>query len=63
MGYLHGRNDDLKYTIISLHSGPSQVILGKTISGAPGKVKSVATKVAIQINAKLGGDIWVMDVS
>ncbi|XP_055349557.1 piwi-like protein 1 [Paramacrobiotus metropolitanus] len=38
----------------------SQVILAKTISGAPGKIKSVATKVCMQLNAKLGGDIWTM---
>jgi aubergine len=41
---------------------PTQIILGKTITPKPGAnpsaLKSVATKVAIQLNCKLGGAPW-----
>lgn len=39
----------------------SQVVLSKTIND-PKKVMSVATKVAIQINAKLGGAPWMIGI-
>ena len=43
-------------------TGPTQVVLAKTIE--PGKnLMSVATKVALQLVAKLGGRNWKMDVS
>lgn len=45
---------------------PSQVMLGKTITPKPGKglgsLMTVGTKVAIQINAKLGGAPWMVNV-
>ena len=42
--------------------GPSQVVVSKTISDQK-KVRSVATKVCMQILAKLGGENWRMAVS
>ncbi|KAH3883086.1 hypothetical protein DPMN_007036 [Dreissena polymorpha] len=39
------------------HPVPSQVILSRTLSKKD-MMKSVATKVAIQINCKMGGEIW-----
>ncbi|XP_055349493.1 piwi-like protein 1 [Paramacrobiotus metropolitanus] len=54
------RYDAFKETLCCNLPCASQVILAKTISGAPGKIKSVATKVCMQLNAKLGGDIWTM---
>lgn len=36
---------------------PSQVVLSKTVSN-PKRAMSVATKVAIQMNCKLGGEAW-----
>lgn len=40
---------------------PSQVVMTKTIS-KPDKLMSVATKIAIQINCKLGGSVWSCDI-
>jgi len=36
---------------------PSQVIIGKTI-GDPKKLRSVCQKIALQMNCKLGGELW-----
>ena len=38
-----------------------QVVLSKTLS-KPGRVMSVATKIAIQINCKLGGEAWMVKI-
>ncbi|XP_029662473.1 piwi-like protein Ago3 [Formica exsecta] len=40
---------------------PSQVIIGKTISKPP-KLKSVTEKIALQINCKLGGALWTVNM-
>lgn len=40
---------------------PSQVIIGKTI-GNPNKLKSVVQKIALQINCKLGGELWGVSI-
>ncbi|CAF1131387.1 unnamed protein product [Adineta steineri] len=40
---------------------PSQMLLSKTLQ-KPGQLMSVATKVGIQINAKLGGEIWAVQI-
>ena len=40
---------------------PSQVINSRTISN-PSKLKSVAQKIALQINCKLGGELWALDI-
>jgi hypothetical protein len=37
------------------------MILSKTLQ-KPGQLMSVATKVGIQINAKLGGEIWTVQI-
>lgn len=43
---------------------PSQVILSKTLPQDPhqGKFRSVAMKIALQINCKLGGELWALDI-
>jgi hypothetical protein len=38
------------------------MILSKTLQ-KPGQLMSVATKVGIQINAKLSGEIWTVQIS
>ena len=40
---------------------PSQVINLKTISNQQ-KLRSVAQKIALQINCKLGGELWALDI-
>ncbi|XP_052772354.1 piwi-like protein 1 [Mya arenaria] len=40
---------------------PSQVIIGKTI-GDPKKLRSVVQKIALQINCKLGGELWGVSI-
>ncbi|KAK6165172.1 hypothetical protein SNE40_023615 [Patella caerulea] len=40
---------------------PSQVIIGKTIS-QPQKLRSVTVKIALQINCKLGGELWSVEI-
>ncbi|KAL6429603.1 hypothetical protein ACFW04_007503 [Cataglyphis niger] len=40
---------------------PSQVIIGKTISKPP-KLKSITEKIALQINCKLGGALWTVNM-
>ncbi|KAL3877253.1 hypothetical protein ACJMK2_034986 [Sinanodonta woodiana] len=40
---------------------PSQVIIGKTISQA-NKLRSVTQKIALQINCKLGGELWALEI-
>lgn len=39
------------------HPVPSQVIIARTIS-APPKLTSVSQKIALQVNCKLGGELW-----
>lgn len=40
---------------------PSQVVLSRTI-GRPKGLMTVATKVAIQLNCKLGGIPWALSI-
>ena len=40
---------------------PSQVVLGQTLKEGP-KLNSVAVNIALQINAKLGGELWAVKV-
>ncbi|XP_035670589.1 piwi-like protein 1 [Branchiostoma floridae] len=40
---------------------PSQVINAKTI-GSQQKLRSVTQKIALQINAKLGGELWALEI-
>ncbi|CAF5042242.1 unnamed protein product, partial [Rotaria socialis] len=37
------------------------MLLSKTLQ-KPGQLMSVATKVCIEINAKLGGEIWAVQI-
>ena len=39
-----------------------QVINARTIS-MPTKLRSVTQKVALQINAKLGGELWAVEIN
>ncbi|NXH55077.1 PIWL2 protein, partial [Rhabdornis inornatus] len=41
---------------------PSQVINAQSLTGHPGKIKSVVQKVLLQINCKLGGQLWGVDI-
>ena len=42
-------------------SVPSQVIVGRTLAKKQ-MLMSVATKIAIQLNCKLGGDVWSVEI-
>ncbi|NXD72301.1 PIWL2 protein, partial [Eolophus roseicapillus] len=41
---------------------PSQVINAQNLSGQPGKLRSVVQKVLLQMNCKLGGELWGVDI-
>ncbi|NXJ86715.1 PIWL2 protein, partial [Trogon melanurus] len=41
---------------------PSQVINAQTLAGHPGKMRSVVQKVLLQMNCKLGGELWGVDI-
>uniref|UniRef100_A0A8C0UE73 Piwi-like protein 2 n=1 Tax=Cyanistes caeruleus TaxID=156563 RepID=A0A8C0UE73_CYACU len=41
---------------------PSQVINAQSLTGHPGKIRSVVQKVLLQINCKLGGQLWGVDI-
>ncbi|CAK8693256.1 unnamed protein product [Clavelina lepadiformis] len=43
---------------------PSQVILSRTLPDDPkmGKFRSVTMKIALQVNCKLGGELWAVDI-
>ncbi|RMB90953.1 hypothetical protein DUI87_32551 [Hirundo rustica rustica] len=41
---------------------PSQVITAQSLTGHPGKIRSVVQKVLLQINCKLGGQLWGVDI-
>lgn len=55
------RYDSIKKVCVNECPIPSQMILGKTISKRQ-MVMSVATKVAMQLNCKLGGDLWAVEI-
>lgn len=40
---------------------PSQVILGKTLNKKQ-MLKSISTKIAMQLNCKLGGELWALEI-
>ena len=40
---------------------PSQVIVSRTLSKKQ-MMMSVATKVAIQLNCKMGGEVWALEI-
>ncbi|NWI91358.1 PIWL2 protein, partial [Pitta sordida] len=41
---------------------PSQVISAQTLTGHPGKLRTVVQKILLQINCKLGGQLWGVDI-
>ncbi|XP_060643492.2 piwi-like protein 2 [Anolis sagrei] len=41
---------------------PSQVINARTITTQPHKLRSIAQKILLQINCKLGGELWSVDI-
>ncbi|KAG6934493.1 piwi like RNA-mediated protein silencing 2 [Chelydra serpentina] len=61
-----GTRDDLYGAIKKLccvqSPVPSQVINARTITTQPNKLRSVAQKILLQINCKLGGELWGMDI-
>lgn len=40
---------------------PSQMMNARTISN-PGKLRSVVQKIALQINCKMGGELWAVNI-
>ena len=56
---------DDRYSVKKLccieHPIPSQVINARTISQQQ-KLRSVTQKIALQINCKLGGELWAVDI-
>ncbi|XP_065255146.1 piwi-like protein 2 [Emys orbicularis] len=61
-----GTRDDLYGAIKKLccvqSPVPSQVINARTIMTQPNKLRSVAQKILLQINCKLGGELWGVDI-
>ncbi|WAR02486.1 PIWL1-like protein [Mya arenaria] len=49
-----------KFTCVD-HPVPSQVIVSRTLSKKQ-MMMSVATKVAIQLNCKMGGEVWALEI-
>ena len=49
------------YFVVSLSIVPSQCIVTKTISKKQ-MLMSVATKIVLQINCKLGGELWALEI-
>jgi len=54
------RYDAIKVYLCCDNPVPSQMILDKTLSTK--NMMSVATKVAIQINCKMGGEVWKLEI-
>jgi len=44
-----------------LFAVPSQVVLARTLSKKE-MLMSVATKIAIQLNVKMGGEVWALEI-
>ncbi|XP_065515119.1 piwi-like protein 2 isoform X2 [Lathamus discolor] len=63
---ISGSRDDLYAAIKKLCCVqcpvPSQVLNAQTLSGQPGKLRSVVQKVLLQMNCKLGGELWGVDI-
>ncbi|KAK2513135.1 hypothetical protein Q9233_015765 [Columba guinea] len=63
---ISGNRDDLYAAIKKLCSilspVPSQVINAQTLMGPLGKMRNVVQKVLLQINCKLGGELWGVDI-
>ncbi|XP_054853826.1 piwi-like protein 2 [Eublepharis macularius] len=63
---ISGTRDDLYGVIKKLccvqSPVPSQVINVRTITTQPNKLRSIAQKILLQINCKLGGELWGIDI-
>lgn len=55
------RYDSIKKLCCVEHPVPSQCILARTLSKKQ-NLMSVTTKVAMQLNCKLGGELWAVEV-
>ena len=55
------RYDAIKKFCCVDHPVPSQCILQRTLSKKQ-TIMSVTTKVALQLNCKLGGELWALDI-
>ncbi|XP_030846820.1 seawi isoform X1 [Strongylocentrotus purpuratus] len=55
------RYDAIKKTCVVTHPCPSQVIVSRTLSKQQ-MLMSVATKIAMQMNCKMGGDLWRVEI-
>lgn len=40
---------------------PSQCVLARTLS-KPQTAQAIATKIALQMNCKMGGDLWAVEI-
>ena len=49
------------YLLYALLLVPSQVVLSRTLSKKQ-MLMSVATKIAIQLNCKMGGEVWAVEI-
>ena len=52
--------DDVKRFLLTEYPIPSQVVLAQTISKGK-NLRSIMSKVVIQINAKMGGIPWIVE--
>jgi len=53
--------DSVKMFLLFCVEVPSQVVLSRTLAKRQ-MLMSVATKIAIQLNCKMGGEVWALEV-
>jgi len=51
----------VRYISCVLLTVPSQVVLARTLNKKQ-MLMSVATKIAIQLNCKMGGEVWALEI-
>jgi len=51
----------MMYAVCAVRSVPSQVVLSRTLNKKQ-MLMSVATKIAIQLNCKMGGEVWALEI-
>uniref|UniRef100_S4RYE2 Piwi-like RNA-mediated gene silencing 1 n=1 Tax=Petromyzon marinus TaxID=7757 RepID=S4RYE2_PETMA len=56
-----GKYDSIKQFLCVERPFPSQCVLARTLS-KPQMIRSVATKIALQMNCKLGGELWSVEI-
>ena len=59
--FVSGKVYSFFYTFFIIILVPSQVIVGRTISKKQ-MLMSVCTKIGIQLNCKLGGEAWAVEI-